>query len=91
MTATHLRPDEFAAVVGEIVKLGDVPISEALAFYREHVTTMDDRKPRSSSVAPLRRPIRPIKSDILHPGPPSRWDSSPESVSGEEALLHDIP
>jgi hypothetical protein len=40
----HLRPDEFAAVVGEIVKLGDVPISEALAFYREHVTTMDDRK-----------------------------------------------
>jgi hypothetical protein len=44
LTATHLRPDEFAAVVGEIVKLGDVPISEALAFYREHVTTMDDRK-----------------------------------------------
>ena len=41
--------------------------------------------------APLRRPIRPIESDILHLGPPSRWDWSPESVSGEEALLHDIP
>src|SRR5207248_4481468 len=41
--------------------------------------------------APLRRPIRPIESDILHLGPPSRWDSSPESDSGEEALLHDIP
>jgi hypothetical protein len=41
--------------------------------------------------APLRLPIRPIDSDILHLGPPSRWDSSPESVSGEEALLHDIP
>jgi hypothetical protein len=41
--------------------------------------------------APLRLPIRPIESDILHLGPPSRWDSSPESVSGEEALLHDIP
>jgi hypothetical protein len=23
--------------------------------------------------------------------PPSRWDSSPECVSGEEVLLHDIP
>src|SRR6266508_6199469 len=41
--------------------------------------------------APLRLPIRPIESDILHHGPPSRWDWSPESVSGEEALLHDIP
>src|SRR5207247_1840977 len=41
--------------------------------------------------APLRRPIRPIDSDILHHGPPSRWVRSPESVSGEEALLHDIP
>jgi hypothetical protein len=40
---------------------------------------------------PRRPPIRPIESDILHHGPPSRWDSSPESVSGEEALLHDIP
>jgi len=44
-----------------------------------------------SERAPLRRPIRPIDSDKLHLGPPSRWDSSPESVSGEEALLHDIP
>ena len=41
--------------------------------------------------APLRRSIRPIESDILHLGPPSRSDWSPESVSGEEALLHDIP
>jgi hypothetical protein len=41
--------------------------------------------------APLRLPIRPIDSDILHHGPPSRWDSSPKSVSGQEALLHDIP
>jgi len=41
--------------------------------------------------APPRRSIRPIDSDILHLGPPSRSDSSPESVSGEEALLHDIP
>jgi hypothetical protein len=44
-----------------------------------------------SKCAPLCLPIRPIESDILHLGPPSRWDSSPESVSGEEALLHDIP
>jgi hypothetical protein len=41
--------------------------------------------------APLRLPIRPIDSDILHHGPPSRWDPSPESVSGKEAPLHDIP
>jgi hypothetical protein len=41
--------------------------------------------------APLRLSIRPIDSDILHLGPPSRWDWSPESVSGQEALLHDIP
>ena len=36
--------------------------------------------------APLRVPISPIDSDILQRGPPSRWDSSPERVSGEEAL-----
>jgi Phosphotransferase enzyme family len=47
--------------------------------------------PARRECAPLRPPMRPIESDILHPGSPSRSDWSPESVSGEEALLHDTP
>jgi len=33
-----------------------------------------------SKRAPLRLSISPIDSDILHLGPPSRWDSSPDIV-----------
>ena len=71
-----------------IAQFKDEP-SEPVPISRDPTLAGDLTSP--AKCAPLRPAIRPIESDILHLGPPSRSDSSPESASGEEALLHDIP
>jgi MOSC domain-containing protein YiiM len=82
--AHHLQAGRHVSAQLEDEPSEPIPVSSDAALAR-------DLAAREKVRAPLCRAMRPSDSDILHLGPHSRLDWSPESVSGQKAHLHDIP